>query len=416
MAVSSFWAYRRIAVFMLSLLLLFPPGLVAEGNGENIAQVSIPDGTPVQLRLAKTVSSATAKAGDPVDFVVENDVNIGGLTVVPEGSLAKGSVLSIKRRGIFGIGGRLVYEVNTISLSSTERIAAHARTITRGRSHVGLMLAGMAVTGLLFLPAAPLFLLTRGTQAVALKDTEITARIECDSHLPAAELHPADADRTQLNHMLENLPPRVTDRFGRGGDMVNLVFVAQQNDLEAAFTGNGWVTTDPWKPVALWHMLKYRSHDAHMPMAEFYMFGRRQDYSYALPDPQSIIRRRHHIRIWKTHYTLDGVPLWAGAATYDATLEYAKAGHLVNHIIDPNVDAERDFIGNDIAANDAQRQYIQSKNPVTEADTTSGHPYWSDSRLLLVDLHQNPAILGSAPAARGVQDRSRDSVVRSGGQ
>jgi hypothetical protein len=148
------------------------------------------------------------------------------------------------------------------------------------------------------------------------------------------------------------------------------------------------------------------------------MFGRRQDYSYALPDPQAIIRRRHHIRIWKTHYTLDGVPLWAGAATYDATLEFAKGGHLVNHIIDPNVDAERDFIGNDIAANDAQRQYIQSKNPVTEADTTSGHPYWSDSRLLLVDLHHNnPAILGSAPpAARGVQDRSRDSVVRSGGQ
>ena len=109
MAVSSFWAYHRITVCMLSLLLLSPPGLVAEGNGENIAQVSIPDGTPVQLRLAKTVSSATAKAGDPVDFVVENDVNIGGLTVVPEGSLAKGSVLSIKRRGIFGIGGRLVY-------------------------------------------------------------------------------------------------------------------------------------------------------------------------------------------------------------------------------------------------------------------------------------------------------------------
>jgi len=127
--------------------------------------------------------------------------------------------------------------------------------------------------------------------------------------------------------------------------------------------------------VALWDMLKYRSHDAHMPMAEFYMFGRRQDYSYALPDPQAIIRRRHHIRIWKTQYTLAGVPLWAGAATYDAILEYAKAAHLVNHIIDPNVDAKRDFIGNDIAAKDARRQYIQSKNPVTEADTTSGHPY-----------------------------------------
>ena len=407
--------YHRIPVFMLSVLLLFPPGLLAEGNGENVAEVSIPDGTPIQLRLAKTVSSATAKAGDPIDFVVENDVNVDGLTVVPEGSVAKGSVLRTKRRGIFGIGGRLVYEVNTIAVSSNEHIAAHARKIVRGRSHFGVMLAGMVITGLLFLPAAPVFLLTRGTYAVALKDSEVTASIECDSHLPAAELHPAYADTRQLNHLLQNLPPRVVNGFGREGDMVNLIFVAQQNDLEAAFTRKGWVSTDPWRPVALWHMLKYRSHDAEMPMAEFYMFGRRQDYSYALPDPQAIIRRRHHIRIWKTHYTLDGVPLWAGAASYDASLEYAKAGHLVNHIIDPNVDAERDFIGNDVAANRAQEQYIQSKNPITEADTISGHPYWSDSRLLLVNLHQNPAVPGSAPAARAVQDGSRDSTLRSDG-
>lgn len=95
-----------------------------------------------------------------------------------------------------------------------------------------------------------MFLLTRGTHAVALEDTEMTARIECDSHLPAAELHPADADRTRLNHMLQNLPPCVIDRFGREGDMVNLVFVAQQNDLEAAFAGN---VGSPLTRGSRWH-------------------------------------------------------------------------------------------------------------------------------------------------------------------
>src|SRR6516225_1306030 len=261
--------YHRTPAFMLSILLLLPPGLLAEGGGNNIAQVSIPDGTPVQLRLIRTVSSATAKTGDPLDFAVEKDVNVSGLTVVPEGSLAKGTVLSVKRRSILGIGGRVVYSVNSISLSSGETIAAHARKVAKGNSRVGRMLAGVAITGLLFLPAAPVFLLTRGTNGVALKGTGLTAAAE---------------ETVQLNDMLKNLPPRVVNRSGLEGDMVNLIFVAQQSDLEAAFIRNGWVTTDPWKPVALWHILKYRSHDTHLPMAEFYIFGRMQDFGYALPD------------------------------------------------------------------------------------------------------------------------------------
>ena len=405
--------YHRTPAFMLSILLLLPPGLLAEGGGNNIAQVSIPDGTPVQLRLIRTVSSATAKTGDPLDFAVENDVNGSGLTVVPEGSLAKGTVLSVKRRSILGIGGRVVYSVNSISLSSGETIAAHARKVAKGNSRVGRMLAGVAITGLLFLPAAPVFLLTRGTNGVALKGTELTAKIECNSEVSATGLTAAAEETVQLNDMLKNLPPRVVNRSGLEGDMVNLIFVAQQSDLEAAFIRNGWVTTDPWKPVALWHILKYRSHDTHLPMAEFYMFGRMQDFGYALPDPQAIIRRRHHIRIWKTQYTLNGVPLWAGAASYDTALEYGKAGHLVNHTIDPNVDAERDFVGNEIAGNDAQR-YVQSKNPVTEAKTTTGNAYWSDSRLLLVDLHKNPAVLAAVPTAPTLLTPAKESVQRSG--
>ena len=108
------------------------------------------------------------------------------------------------------------------------------------------------------------------------------------------------------------------------------------------------------------------------------------------------------------------MPIWAGAASYDVAIEYAKAGHLMNHTIDPNVDAERDFVGTDIAGNDAERKrYVQSKNPITKAQTTTGNAYWSDSRLLLLDLHKNPAAIAAVPASATLPP-AKDSVQRGG--
>ena len=150
--------------------------------------------------------------------------------------------------------------------------------------------------------------------------------------------------------MMEYLPPRVFNGEGREGDMVNLVFVAQPDDLQEAFKRAGWVKTDKWNPVFVWHLLRHRTSDTQVPMARFYLFGRVQDYSYALPDPDAVVSRRHHLRIWKTDCTVDGTPIWAAAATHDVAIEIAKRGRLINHRIDPAVDAERDFVGTDLAS------------------------------------------------------------------
>ena len=135
-------------------------------------------------------------------------------------------------------------------------------------------------------------------------------------------------------------------------------------------------------PVAAW------TNDTQLPMARFYLFGRVQDYSYALPDPGAIVSRRHHLRIWKTDYTIDGTPVWVGSATHDIAIEIAKRGHLIDHRIDPAVDAERDFIGIDLTntLSVSRQEYLHSVDPVFQAQTASGENYHSDSRILLLDL------------------------------
>ena len=389
-------SHRRVSVYALVVLFLLPPGLFAEGATDTNSRLAIPDGTPVHLRLTQTVSSARARAGDPLDFVVENDVRVDGLTVIRSGSVARGSVLSVRHPRLLGIGGNLVFGLNSIGLASGEIVGLHARKIVKGGSHTWSMIVGMAVTALFYLPAAPLLLLTRGGPSTALKGTEITAEVDCNAFVRTAGLPHAAQDATGLDEMMNNLPPRVTNREGREGDMVNLVFVAQKSELQAAFNRAGWVKTDGWNPMMAWHLFTQRTHDAKLPMARFYMFGRVQDYSYALPDPNAVVSRRHHIRIWRTQYVVEGDPLWAAAASYDQAIEFAKGGRIINHTIDPQVDTERDFVGTELAeTSEVRREYLQSESPVFEAQTASGEAYHSDSRILLVDLRQ-PGVVAVA--------------------
>lgn len=388
-------------------MFVLPSGVFAEGATDAGSRLTIPDGTPVQLRLTQTVSSVHAHVGDPLDFVVENDVRVDDRTVIRAGSVAHGSVLRVKHPRMLGIGGNIVLGLNSIALVSGETVGLSARRVIKGSSHTWRMIAGIAVTALFYMPAAPLFLLMRGGPSTALEGTEVTARIDCDTLVQTASLEHTDQDPAGLNDMMRNLPPRVTNREGREGDMVNVLFVAQKDDLQAAFARAKWVKTDAWNPVMAWHLFTQRTHDARLPMARFYMFGRVQDYSYALPEPGAVVTRRHHIRIWKTQYAIDGTPIWAGAASYDETIEFAKRGHIINHTINPRVDTERDFIGTDLAEESPLRkQYLYSDDPVFEAQTTSGEAYYSDSRILLLDLHHPGVTAHAVSGAAGISTGS----------
>jgi hypothetical protein len=360
-----------------------------EMNGIPV-RVKIPEGTPIHLRLAESVSSARARVGDLLDFIVIRDVVVGGFTIIHAGNMARGSISEVKGRRFLGIGGKVSLRLDSVELINGDRVGLRGKKEVKGASRTKLMIGGMIVTSLIFLPATPVFLLTRGHTSTALKSTEVTGQIDGSASVLSTGLQRPQEGSSELDELLNYLPPRLSNRDGREGDMLNLVFVAQPADLQEAFEHAGWVKTDNWKPAFVWHLFLHGTHDRRLPMASFYLFGRVQDYSYALPDPVAIVSRRHHIRIWKTDYTLDGTPLWIGAATHDVAIEIAKRGRLINHKIDPEVDAERDFIGVSLteASLATGQQYLHSNAPVFEAQTSSGESYHSDSRILLLDLHQ----------------------------
>ena len=397
---------RRLPAHLL-LALLTLPALSAQQLSPP-ATLLIPDGTAVELRLTESVSSAHARAGDALNFFVVKDVTVGDFTVIKAGTLARGHITGVKGRRLLGIGGQISLTLDSLTLENGDRVKLRASKIVKGRSRTNLMLGAMVATGIVFLPAAPVFLLTRGHSGTIIKSTEITAQIDGPALVLEAGLERSPIGASSLNEMMNHLPPRVFSGEGREGDMVNLVLVGQQEDLQKAFQRAGWVKTDRWAPTFVWHLLRHGTGDAKLPMARFYLFGRVQDYSLSLPDPGGKVSRRHHLRIWKTEFASNGAPIWVAAATHDVAIEIAKHGRLINHRIDPEVDAERDFVGENLAgvSSVSGQQYLRSDDPVYEAETVSGQVYHSDSRILLLDLQ--PAV--SANIGNFVQT---SAVIRS---
>jgi hypothetical protein len=70
---------------------------------------------------------------------------------------------------------------------------------------------------------------------------------------------------------------------------------------------------------------------------------------------------------------------------------------MISHRIDPQVDAERDFVGENLATTHLvhRQEYVRGTEPVFSAKTASGEAYYSDSRILLLDLRQTSPSIAS---------------------
>jgi LssY-like putative type I secretion system component LssY len=395
-----FWT-ERLNLPVCAVFLLLPHALFGQGLPAVPPELVLPRGTSVELQSAQTISSARAHKGDRVEFVVAKDVQSAGFTVISAGARAEGSVIGVKGKRPLGMGGDLIIKLDSVELTTGESVALAARKEFKGRSHTIRMGLAMAVAAAIYLPAAPAFIMSRGRDSTVLKGTELTAYTRSDSTVESAGLPLARENISGLSEMIKMLPPRVTNGEGREGDMINLIFQAKEEDLQEAFAQAGWLKVEKSRRLIFWHLLWQRGHYTKLPMDKLYVFGRAQDYSYALPDPLSIVARRHHLRIWKTGQVVDGIPLWVAAATHDVSIQFVKHKFRLFHRIDPNVDAERDFIaGNLSEANRLTREeYVNCPEPVSQAQTATGQPYYSDSRMLLLELQRSAPMAGATQVA-----------------
>lgn len=148
------------------------------------------DGTPIKLRIGRTVSSADAKTGESVDFEVLEEVKVGDVIVIPRGGIALATVTEAHPKRRMGRGGKLNINIDYVRLVSGEKAALRAVKETKGGGHVGAMTGAIVVSSILFFPAAPFFLFIKGKDITIPKGTEITAYINGDTSLDPKQFAP----------------------------------------------------------------------------------------------------------------------------------------------------------------------------------------------------------------------------------
>ena len=141
------------------------------------------DGTPVKLRLSRTISSADSKAGERVDFEVLEDVKSGETIIIPRGGIALATITEAQPKRRLARGGKLNVNIDHVRLASGEKAALRAVKEGEGGGHTGAMTGAIVATSIIFFPAAPFFLFIKGKDITIPKGTEITAYINGDISL-----------------------------------------------------------------------------------------------------------------------------------------------------------------------------------------------------------------------------------------
>jgi hypothetical protein len=217
-------------------------------------------------------------------------------------------------------------------------------------------------------------------------------KIDFASRGPEISAAPKDAPSVKITaEILDRIPRRVVDAQGNAGDNTNFVILGDEKKVLAAFEAAGWVQVDRAKEDAVLHgLLSVLNKQAYveLPMSELTLFGRVQDYGLAHAEPIAVVMQRHHLRLWKAPFAVEGQELWVGAATHDIGFDRDQRNNGVTHKIDPDVDLEREFVAQSLQETGlvASVSYLAPSQPSKEARTATGATFHSDGRMLVIQL------------------------------
>ncbi len=182
---------------------LFASAIAGVGQNPPVSQATkaafrLEDGTPIKLRLQRTLSSADANVDDRVDFDVLEEIKVNDTVVIPKGSIAWATVTEAQAKRRMGRQGKLNVNIDAVRLADGEKAALRAVKDVKGGTHTGAVIGGMVATTVVFFPAAPLFLLMHGKDITIAKGTEITAYINGDMTLDPVKFATKPATEKQV--------------------------------------------------------------------------------------------------------------------------------------------------------------------------------------------------------------------------
>ena len=156
-------------------------------------EITIPDGTPMEVESTFTVSSGEVEEGSAVSFTVVHPVKVNGVIVIRAGARATARVTKAKKGGSWGRAGQLAWMMQDVVAVDGSKVPLEFTKSTKGDSKGGTVATGIVVTGLLFWPAAPLWGFKKG------KDAKVPAGRRFDVAVHGNTTVKAIAEQTRTN-------------------------------------------------------------------------------------------------------------------------------------------------------------------------------------------------------------------------
>jgi hypothetical protein len=175
-------------------------------SAQDLKPLVMEDGTPVRLVLDENVSSESSQTGDLIRFDVVEDVSVSGTVVIPRGAAAWATITKAEAEKRLGRGGKLDINIDKVMLADGEGLHLRAVQDAKGGGNQVGMAAGIVVTSLVFLPAAPLFLLMHGKDVTIPQGRQITAFTEGTASLDASKFTPKPPKVTAPPPVADNAP------------------------------------------------------------------------------------------------------------------------------------------------------------------------------------------------------------------
>lgn len=151
-------------------------------------EFTLHNGTPIHLKLGKTISSATAHVGDVINLQVAEEVTLNGLVVIPRGAAATAVVMQAEPKKRLGHGGKLGFNINSVRLGDDEKAAIRSYQESSSSSG-GAMLP-----------------LASGKDVVFTEGTDFTAYVDGDMKLKKAAFQ-AEKDSSNTTPAPANQKP-----------------------------------------------------------------------------------------------------------------------------------------------------------------------------------------------------------------
>jgi hypothetical protein len=130
------------------------------------------EGTQVPLKFAADLSSKTATEGDPVEFLLDDDLKVGESIVVSKGAHAVATVSKAKKAGMAGRPGDLSVQIQYL-VAGSNHLRIRGTKGREGDSKTGATVA-------LFVLFGPIGLIKHGKNVEIAAGTPLTAYVDQD--------------------------------------------------------------------------------------------------------------------------------------------------------------------------------------------------------------------------------------------